>query len=59
MMVKEVAELAGISVRTLHHYDEIGLLHPSRTTEGVTGYIPTRIWRSFNKFCSFGSWASR
>lgn len=33
MMVKEVAELAGISVRTLHHYDEIGLLHPSRTTE--------------------------
>ncbi|MBE9916424.1 MerR family transcriptional regulator [Paenibacillus donghaensis] len=33
MMVKEVAELSGISVRTLHHYDEIGLLHPSRTTE--------------------------
>ncbi|MCJ8010908.1 MerR family transcriptional regulator [Paenibacillus sp. KQZ6P-2] len=33
MMVKEVAELAGISVRTLHHYDEIGLLHPSGTTE--------------------------
>ncbi|MGN7356263.1 MerR family transcriptional regulator [Paenibacillus sp. SAF-054] len=33
MMVKEVAELAGISVRTLHHYDEIGLLHPSATTE--------------------------
>ncbi len=32
-MVKEVAELAGISVRTLHHYDEIGLLHPSQTTE--------------------------
>ncbi|MWV43275.1 MerR family transcriptional regulator [Paenibacillus sp. HJL G12] len=33
MMVKEVAALAGISVRTLHHYDEIGLLHPSGTTE--------------------------
>ncbi|MEC0244180.1 MerR family transcriptional regulator [Paenibacillus dokdonensis] len=33
MMVKEVAELAGISVRTLHHYDEIGLLCPSQTTE--------------------------
>ncbi|MEC0370547.1 MerR family transcriptional regulator [Paenibacillus chibensis] len=33
MMVKEVAELAGISVRTLHHYDDIGLLHPSETTE--------------------------
>jgi DNA-binding transcriptional MerR regulator len=32
MRVKEVAELAGISVRTLHHYDEIGLLTPEKTT---------------------------
>jgi DNA-binding transcriptional MerR regulator len=24
--VKEAAEIAGVSVRTLHHYDEIGLL---------------------------------
>ena len=28
--VKEVAELTGVSVRTLHHYDELGLLVPSR-----------------------------
>src|ERR1700752_2858938 len=27
--VGEVAELAGVSVRTLHHYDELGLLCPS------------------------------
>ncbi|GFN30031.1 MerR family transcriptional regulator [Paenibacillus xylaniclasticus] len=27
--VKEVAAIAGVSVRTLHHYDEIGLLKPS------------------------------
>ncbi|WP_409347051.1 MerR family transcriptional regulator [Paenibacillus sp. MBLB4367] len=33
MKVKEVADLAGISVRTLHHYDEIGLLIPEETTE--------------------------
>lgn len=33
MKVKEVAELAGVSVRTLHHYDEIGLLVPDTTTE--------------------------
>ncbi|WP_040951295.1 MerR family transcriptional regulator [Gorillibacterium massiliense] len=33
MKVKEVAELTGISIRTLHHYDEIGLLKPSGTTE--------------------------
>lgn len=36
MRVKEVAELAGISVRTLHHYDEIGLLTPDAVTE--SGY---------------------
>ncbi|MFM9280529.1 MerR family transcriptional regulator [Paenibacillus jiagnxiensis] len=34
--VKETAELAGISVRTLHHYDEIGLLVPNTITE--SGY---------------------
>src|SRR5690625_3678648 len=33
MKVKEVAELVGISVRTLHYYDEIGLLTPDETTE--------------------------
>ena len=26
--VKAVSEIAGVSVRTLHHYDEIGLLKP-------------------------------
>jgi len=31
--VKEVSELTGISVRTLHYYDEIGLLSPSQCTE--------------------------
>lgn len=28
--VKEVAELSGVTVRTLHHYDAIGLLSPTR-----------------------------
>ncbi|NMI07450.1 MerR family transcriptional regulator [Paenibacillus sp. SZ31] len=32
MKVKEVAELASISVRTLHHYDEIRLLTPDEVT---------------------------
>lgn len=31
--VGEVAKLAHVSVRTLHHYDEIGLLSPSRRSE--------------------------
>ncbi|MDP2299707.1 MAG: MerR family transcriptional regulator [Actinomycetota bacterium] len=31
--VSEVARLTGVSVRTLHHYDEIGLLEPSARSD--------------------------
>jgi MerR family transcriptional regulator, thiopeptide resistance regulator len=31
--VGEVAELAGVTVRTLHHYDELGLLSPGGRSE--------------------------
>jgi len=31
--VKQLSDLAGVSVRTLHYYDEIGLLKPSSVTE--------------------------
>ena len=31
--VKEVSQITGVSVRTLHHYDAIGLLPPTRVTE--------------------------
>jgi len=34
--VKQLSELAQVSVRTLHYYDEIGLLHPSQV--GGNGY---------------------
>jgi DNA-binding transcriptional MerR regulator len=34
--VKQLARLAGVSVRTLHHYDDIGLLIPP--TIGANGY---------------------
>ncbi len=33
MTVKEVSEKAGVSVRTLHYYDQIGLLRPDGVTE--------------------------
>ncbi|CAM5344600.1 hypothetical protein MAUB1S_05963 [Mycolicibacterium aubagnense] len=36
--VSELAELAGISVRALHHYDEIGLLKPSRVGDNRYRY---------------------
>ena len=31
--VHEVSKLTGVSIRTLHHYDAIGLLHPAEVTE--------------------------
>ena len=31
--VKEVSRLTGVSVRTLHHYDAIGLLKPAKVTQ--------------------------
>ena len=36
--VNQLARLAGISVRTLHHYDEIGLLKPAFTGENRYRY---------------------
>jgi len=37
--VGRVAEIAGVTVRTLHHYDEIGLLTPGeRTSAGTRRY---------------------
>jgi DNA-binding transcriptional MerR regulator len=41
-----IAELTGISVRTLHHYDHIGLVVPSvRTAAGYRGYTDTDVER--------------
>lgn len=33
MNAKEVAKITGVSVRTLHHYDTISILSPSRNPE--------------------------
>ena len=44
--VKEVSELTGVSVRTLHHYDAIGLLKPTKVTEaGYRLYDDTALSR--------------
>src|ERR1700733_4932105 len=34
--VSQIARLAGVSVRTLHHYDQIGLLSPAERSD--SGY---------------------
>ena len=45
-LVKDVAQLAGVSVRTLHHYDSIGLLVPgARTAAGYRVYIDSDLLR--------------
>jgi MerR family transcriptional regulator, thiopeptide resistance regulator len=44
--VGEVAALAGVTVRTLHHYDQIGLLSPSgRSAAGYRLYAPADLDR--------------
>ena len=37
MTVNEVSKLTGVSIRALHYYDQIGLLHPTEMTEA--GYL--------------------
>lgn len=44
--VGAVADLTGLSVRTLHHYDHIGLVVPSvRTAAGYRGYTDADVER--------------
>jgi MerR family transcriptional regulator, thiopeptide resistance regulator len=44
--VNEVARITGVSVRTLHHYDKLGLLVPStRTTAGYRLYTDADLLR--------------
>jgi len=38
LTVGQVAERFGVTVRTLHHYDEIGLVRPHRTASGYRVY---------------------
>lgn len=46
MTVHEVSELTGVSIRALHHYDEIGLLPPTEVTEsGYRLYDDTALYR--------------
>ena len=37
-LIKTVSKISGVSVRTLHHYDEIGLLSPKKQENGYRHY---------------------
>ena len=41
LTVGQVAERFAVTVRTLHHYDEIGLVRPHRTASGYRVYTDT------------------
>jgi phosphoribosylaminoimidazole-succinocarboxamide synthase len=43
--VGELAHQAGVSVRTLHHYDEIGLVSPTRSAAGHRRYTEPDVAR--------------
>ena len=49
MTVKEVSEITGISVRTLHYYDEIGLLTPGKVRQ-ATGFMMRKRWNGCGRF---------
>ena len=37
-MIKKASEISGVSVRMLHHYDDIGLLSPQKSENGYRYY---------------------
>ena len=41
----ELAEVSGVSVRTLHWYEEQGLLSPARRSNGYRDYGPDDVRR--------------
>ena len=43
--IGQLSELSGVSVRTLHHYDHIGLLTPQRRDNGYRAYGPAEVRR--------------
>lgn len=45
--VGELARATGLTIRALHHYDEIGLLVPPRTEAGHRAYTPQDVERLY------------
>ena len=43
--IKEAAQLSGVSVKTLHHYDKIGLLVPAKSENGYRTYCQADLER--------------
>lgn len=51
--VKEMSCISGISVRTLHYYDQIGLLKPSFVVKMAIATMMRRLLDACKKFSCF------
>ncbi len=51
--VKEVSQLSGISVRTLHYYDEINLLTPSVIADNGYRYYDNEAFEKLQEILLF------
>ena len=45
LRVREFADLAGVTIKALHHYDRLGLLKPARTAAGYRVYAASDLER--------------
>ena len=56
--IKELADLAGITTRTLRYYDEIGL---NQLTQVITATVTTIrvVYSNYSRSCSSVSWMCR
>jgi DNA-binding transcriptional MerR regulator len=54
--VKQLAGLAGVSARTLHYYDEIGLLRPERNPYNGYRLYGRRAVLRLQQILFFASW---
>lgn len=60
LSIKQFAALTGVSVRTLHYYDEIGLLKPSYVdTQNRIGFTTKTRWSGCRRFYFTANWIFR
>ena len=56
--ISQVAQLTGVSVRTLQYYDEINLLKPAAVTDAGYRMYDEAALNGFSRFCFSGNWIS-
>ena len=57
--INKLAQLAGVSTRTLRYYDEIGLISPKRVSSTAIVYTVKRKWTCCSRFYFTVNWRFR